>query len=151
VQRAFPAARLSNQEVMGMRSAARLSVVFLAMFGSAAWLWAQFGPRGEYRPDAVSALVDRVHEDLNRGYAAWHLRGSDRDRLTHAEHQLRKFADDWNRGKFDKDDLDQSIAAVQHVLDNNRLQGPERDSLWSDVEQLRAMRQAYDRHEIGRR
>jgi hypothetical protein len=36
------------------------------------------------------------------------------------------------------------------VLDNNRLTGRERDALWSDVEQLRRMREAYDRHEIGR-
>ena len=122
----------------------------LAIAASGLMLRAQFGPRELYRPEAVSALVDRVHEDLNRGYEVWHLRNSDRDRLTHAEHQLRNFARDWSRGKFDKDDLDQSIAAVQHVLDNNRLTGRERDALWSDVAQLRRMREAYDRHEIER-
>ena len=76
--------------------------------------------------------------------------GSDRD-LTLAEHQLRNFAQDWSRGKFDKGDLDESIAAIQHVLDNNHLAGRERDALWGDVENLRRMREAYDRHEIGRR
>ena len=102
----------------------------LAIAASGLMLRAQFGPRDLYRPEAVSALVGRVHEDLNRGYQVWHLKNSDR--------------------KFDKDDLDQSIAAVQHVLDNNRLTGRERDALWSDVEQLRRMREAYDRHEIER-
>jgi hypothetical protein len=126
------------------------TILFLATAGPL--LQAQFGPpNGLYRPEAVSALIDRVHGDLNRGYEVWHLRGSDRGRLTHAEHQLRNFAQDWSRGKFDKDDLDESIAAIQHVLDNNHLTGRERDALWGDVENLRRMREAYDRHEIGRR
>jgi hypothetical protein len=127
-----------------------LALAFLAITAGAVMLNAQFGPRELYRPEAVSALVGRVHEDLNRGYEVWHLRSSDRDRLTHAEHQLRDFAREWNRGKFSKDELDESIASIQHVLDNNRLTGRERDALWSDVEQLRRMREAYDRHEIGR-
>jgi len=134
-----------------MRLTLRIATGCLVIISSAAFAQAQYGrPDGPYRPDAVSALVDRVHEDLNRGYSVWRLRDSDRDRLTHAEHQLRNFAGDWSRGKFDKGDLDQSIAAIQHVLDNNRLSGRERDALWNDVEQLRAMRAAYDRHEIGR-
>lgn len=128
-----------------------LAFASLAIAASGMVLYAQFGPRELYRPESVTALVDRVHEDLNRGYEVWHLSNGDRDRLTHAEHQLQNFARDWSRGKFDKGDLDQSIAAVQHVLDNNRLNGRERDALWSDVEQLRKMREAYDRHEIGGR
>jgi hypothetical protein len=126
-----------------------LALASLAIAASAVTLNAQFGPRELYRPEAVSALIDRVHEDLNRGYQAWHLKNSDRDRLTHAEHQLRDFARAWSRGKFDKDELDESIGAIQHVLDNNRLTGRERDALWSDAEQLRRMREAFDRHEIG--
>ncbi|MEP6715781.1 MAG: hypothetical protein ABJC09_09405 [Terriglobia bacterium] len=105
----------------------------------------------QYGPDAVSALVQRVHVDLNHGYSVWNLSRGDQDRLTHAEKQLRSFAEDWRHGHFDKGDLDSSIGAVQHVLDNNRLAGRERDQLWRDVEQLRQMRAAYDRHEIGRR
>ena len=127
-----------------------LAFASLAITASGLMLRAQYGPGGLYRPETVSATIDRVHEDLNRGYQVWHLRNSDRDRLTHAEHQLRDFAREWNRGKFSKDELDEAIAAVQHVLDNNRLAGRERDALWSDVEQLRRMREAYDRHEIGR-
>ncbi|MBV9505555.1 MAG: hypothetical protein JO323_11200 [Acidobacteriia bacterium] len=124
----------------------------LSVASAGTLLLAQYGPRGgPYRPEAVSALVDRVHEDLNRGYSAWHLRDGDRDRLTHAEHQLRNFANDWGHGKFDKGDLDDSIAAIQHVLDNNHLNGRERDDLWRDVQSLRQMREAYDRHEIGYR
>lgn len=121
----------------------------LVSFGSMAH--AQYGPPDSpYQPDKVSELVDRVHTDLNAGYDHWHLAGGDRDRLNKAEKQLRGFASDWRNGKFDKGDLDDSIAAIQHVLDNNHLNGRERDDLANDVESLRRMRQAYDRHEIGR-
>lgn len=121
----------------------------LVSFGTLAR--AQYGPPGgPYQPDSVSALVERVHTDLNRGYEQWHLSNGDRDRLNGAEKRLRDFSRDWRHGKFDKDDLDNAIASIQHVLDNNHLSGPERDALGQDVEHLRGMRQAYDRHEIGR-
>jgi len=103
-----------------------------------------------YQPDSVSALVDHVHEDLNHGYSVWHVSRRDRDRLNHAESQLRNFSMEWRKGKFDKGNLDDAISDTQHILDRNHLSGAERDALWSDVEQLRKMREAYDRHEIGR-
>ena len=112
---------------------------------------AQYGPAGgPYQPDSVSALVEKVHADLNQGYDRWHLSKGDRERLNKAEKRLRAFASDWRRGKFDKDDLDDSISAIQHVLDNNHLSGADRDALSDDVGRLRDMRTAYDRHEIGR-
>ena len=126
-------------------------LIAISTFGLGTLAQAQFGPPGgPYQPDAVSSLIDRVHEDLNRGYNVWHLHGDDRGRLNHAEAQLRDFSKEWRKGKFDKGNLDDSIKAVQHVLDDNHLSGSERDALWSDVEQLRRMREAYDRHEIGR-
>ena len=113
---------------------------------------AQFGPPGgRYRPESVSALIDRVHVDLNRGYGVWHLRRGDRDRLTHAERQLQDFARHWRDGRFYKGNLDRAIGAIQHVLDDNHLRGIERDALWNDVGDLRRMREAYQRHEIGYR
>ena len=102
-----------------------------------------------YSPEAVTRLVDRVHDDLNRGYEKWHISSDDRGRLNGAEKKLRDFEKNWRSGKFDKGELDEAIASIQHVLDNNRLSGPERDALNDDVGELRAMRQAYDRHEIG--
>jgi hypothetical protein len=112
---------------------------------------AQYGPAGgPYQPDSVSALVDRVHTDLDQGYNRWHLSGGDHDRLNKAEKRLRAFVAEWRHEKFDKGELDDSISTIQHVLDNNHLAGAERDALSSDVDQLRQMREAYDRHEIGR-
>ena len=111
---------------------------------------AQFGPEGRYRPEAVAAIIDRAHEDLTRGYAVWRLRKGDRERLTHAERQLRDFANHWQHGKFDRGNLEGAIGDVQKVMDENHLSGRERDALWNDIEELRRMREAYDRHEIGR-
>jgi hypothetical protein len=123
-----------------------LILVTLAAIGQA-----QFGPEGRYRPEAVSAIVDHVHEDLNRGYGVWHLRHGDRERLNRAERELRDFTKHWEHAKFDKADLDGALGDVQKVIDENHLSGRERDALWNDLEELRRMREAYDRHEIGNR
>ncbi len=134
-----------------MRQILHVFLLTAGMMACGALAQAQYGqPGGPYQPDSVSNLVEKVHVDLNSGYAHWRLDNGDRNRLNKAEKQLRGFAADWRHGKFDKGDLDDSIGAIQHVLDNNHLSGSERDALWNDTEQLRQMREAYDRHEIGR-
>jgi hypothetical protein len=111
---------------------------------------AQYGPQGgPYYPEKIDALIDQIQVDLNHGYDVWKIPGDDRKRLNKAGEQLREFAKQWHKGKFDKGNLGDSIGAIQHVLDDNHLSGAERDALWSDVDQLRKMREAYDRHEIG--
>ncbi len=107
-----------------------------------------YGPNGMYAPDSVSALVERVHVDLNQAYGGFHFSGGDRGRLNNAEKQLRDFAKKWHRGRFDKGELDDSIGSIQHVLDNNHMPPGVRQALDRDVNELRAMREAYDRHEL---
>jgi hypothetical protein len=134
---------------MGRIFKVMLFSVLLMSLGAAAQ--AQYGtPGSPYRPDRVSALVEKVNIDLNRGYNQWHLSNGDQKRLNKAEERLREFAHDWYQAKFNKGALDAAISDVQHVLDKNHLYGRERDALWNDVERLRNMREAYDRHEIGR-
>jgi len=130
-----------------MRKHLLAGVATLLVLGSLAQ--AQYGPGGIYHPRSVSAMIDRVHGDLNRGYRGWHVSHEDRKRLDHAEHELRDFARKWNRGRFDKGELDDAIGSIQHVVDNNHLSGRERDALYNDLDQLRNMREAYNRHEIG--
>jgi hypothetical protein len=110
--------------------------------------YGQFERSPQYDPHAVTALVDQVHSDLNHAYSAWHLSNDERDRLNHAEKQLRDFAHKWEDHKFDKGQLDDAISSIQHVLDNNRLEGRDRDAIDDDVTRLRNMREAYDHHEI---
>lgn len=111
---------------------------------------AQYGPAGgPYYPEKIDTLIDQIQVDLNHGYRVWHVNGDDHKRLNKAGEQLREFAKQWHKGKFDKGNLNDSINAIQRVLNDNHLSGTERDALWSDVDQLRKMREAYDRHEIG--
>jgi len=132
-----------------MKRFLRANGIALALLSLAPLAHAQFGPENRYRPSEVSALVDRVHEDLNHAYGVWHFSDSDRDRLNNAEKQLREFSEKWSKAKFDKGNLNSAIDAIQHVLDNNRLPQEQRDALSDDVAQLRRMRDAYDHHEIG--
>ncbi len=125
-----------------------MRLLFMAALGCTL-AFAQFAPQ-HYAPSEVNGLIDRVHADLNQAYGGgWHFTSSDRKRLDEAEHQLRDFARKWGHGKFDKGQLDDAISKVQHVLDNNHMPPQSRDAIDSDVAQLRAMREAYDRHEIG--
>ena len=110
---------------------------------------AQFGPGPKYEPSEVTALVDRVHTDLNHAYSVFKFSGDDRERLNKAEKESRDFAQKWAKGKFDKDQLDDVISSIQHVLDDNKLPVDSRDAISEDVTQLRNMRDAYDHHEIG--
>jgi hypothetical protein len=119
----------------------------LVMFGILAN--AQYGREGMYGAQSVSALVNQVHADLNRSYEGWRFTSGDRNRLDHAEHELRDFANKWYRGRFDKDELDESIESIQHVVDNNHMPPRDRDVLYEDLARLRGMREAYNRHNIG--
>ena len=123
-----------------------VSVLVLAICISVAN--AQF-ERGHYDPHSVSGLVDQVHSDLDRAYGGFRLSGDDRGRLNHAEKELREFAQKWDGHNFDKGLLDDAIGSIQHVLDNNKLPQRDRDAISDDVSELRRMREAYDRHEIG--
>jgi hypothetical protein len=108
---------------------------------------AQFeGPR--YDAQSVSALVDRVHTDLDHAYGVWHFSTDDRGHLNHAEKELREFAQTWDKGKFDVGRLDNAIGSIQHVLDSNKLPEVDRTAISDDVTQLHRMREAYKNHDI---
>jgi len=126
----------------------RLTIAIAPLFLAATMLTAQFDPEPRYDAGAVTAVVDRVHEDLNHAYGVWHFSGGDRDRLNNAEKELREFAAKWEHGKFDKGQLNDAIDSVQHVLNDNKMPAAQRDALSDDVTQLRRMREAYERHEI---
>ena len=127
------------------------AVAFIAsmLFAYGPVAHAQFegGPR--YDAHAVSALVDRVHMDLDHAYGVWHFSNDDREHLNRAEKELREFAQTWDKGKFDVGRLDNAIDSIQHVLDSNKLPESDRAAISDDVTQLRRMREAYKNHDIG--
>lgn len=110
--------------------------------------YAQFESEPKYDAGSVSALVDRVHTDLTNSYGRFHFSSGDRDRLNKAEKELREFSQKWKNGKFDKGQLDDAIASIQHVLDDNKMSHEDRNAVDEDISQLRKMREAYNRHEI---
>src|SRR5579862_5202100 len=132
-----------------MKSLLRTTLIAGVLIACSSLVQAQFNGGPRYDSQSVFTLVDRVHTDLDHAYRVRHFSNDDRDRLNHAEKELRDFAQKWDHGKFDKGQLDDAISSIQHVLDNNKLPQPERDALSDDVSQLRKMREAYDRHEIG--
>jgi hypothetical protein len=138
-----------EEEITGMQRSVNIALITgaLLIFGTLAQ--AQYGPRERYAPRSVSGLVRKVHVDLNQSYEGWRFTSGDRRRLDHAEHQLRDFARQWNRGRFDKGELDEAIESIQHVVDNNHMPERHRNVLNNDLAELRGMREAYDRHEIG--
>jgi hypothetical protein len=110
--------------------------------------YAQFDPAIKYDAGSVTALVDRVHTDLTNAYGRFHFSSGDRDRLNKAEKELREFSQKWQGGKFDKGQLDDAIASIQHVLDDNKMSHEDRSAIDEDISQLRKMREAYNRKEI---
>ena len=135
-----------------------------SLLASAALAYAQYAPpyapapytgpqynAPQFNPQRVSGLIDRVHGDLSRAYEVYRFSGGDRRRLDHAEHELRDFSNKWYRGRFDKGELDEAIGAIQHVVDNNRMPPRERSALQDDANQLRGLREAYDRGRLGYR
>jgi hypothetical protein len=119
-----------------------------ALFFTAILVNAQFASEPKYDAGSVSAVIDRVHTDLNHAYGVWHFSNDDRDRLTHAEKDLRDFSGKWDHGKFDKGQLSGAIDSIQRVLDKNRMPTETRDAISDDITQLRRMREAWEHHEI---
>jgi hypothetical protein len=110
---------------------------------------AQFDGGPRYDGHSVTALVDRVHSDLDHAYRMRHFSHDDRERLNHAEKELREFSQTWDKGKFDIGRLDDAIGSIQHVLDNNKLPENDRTAISDDVTQLHRMRDAYKSHDIA--
>ena len=120
--------------------------VMLLAYGPVAHAQFEDGPR--YDAHSVSALVDRVHTDLDHAYGVWHFSKDDREHLNRAEKELREFSQTWDKGKFDVGRLDNAIGSIQHVLDSNKLPEGDRTAISDDVTQLHRMREAYKNHDI---
>ena len=93
---------------------------------------------GRYARGGDSPIA-RVQADLR--YAQWAVYSrSERKRINKAQEELSEFENKWRRGRFDRHELDDSIAAVQHVIDHNGMDERARSMLWNDVEMLRQFR-----------
>jgi hypothetical protein len=85
--------------------------------------------------------LNRVRADLERaGHDMYYLSGGERRRLNKAREEIGEFQTKWERGRYDKGELNDVISSVQHVVDHNRLQPRDREYLMEDLARLREFR-----------
>jgi hypothetical protein len=84
-------------------------------------------------------FMDRVQSDLSYAESCAYSRG-ELKRIGNARRELREFQRAWNTGRIDHHELDDSIAAIQKVVDHNQLDERARSVLWSDLQRLRDFR-----------
>jgi hypothetical protein len=101
--------------------------------------------RGGYREGRGyrGGLIEQVRSDLSYAQSAVYSRGEAK-RLNKANEELWEFQRKWNAGRFDRHELDDSIAAIQRVVDHNGLDERARSMLWNDVQRLRDFRAQHD-------
>ena len=90
--------------------------------------------RGREPLDRVRADLDRAARDM--GY----LSGGDFRRFDHARQEIGEFQQKWNRGRFDRHELDDVIGSLQRVVRSNRIRPRDRDLLIDDLSRLRDIR-----------
>ena len=99
----------------------------------------RYAERGRYydRDDSRfrGDLFSRLRADLERAEAGSYWNGSDRRRFAKVREELNEFQRSGN-----KHELNDTISALQHVVDSNRLQYRDRDLLSQDLYMLRDFR-----------
>ena len=90
--------------------------------------------------DRARDLVSRVQSDLQK--AADFTRNNEKERVRYenVQHHLSEFDRDLHRDHFDKGKLDAAIDDLKNVVKNNTLESHDRDSLASDLSDLRTLR-----------
>ena len=97
----------------------------------------RYGQRG-------ASPVDQALRDLDYAASNRYLSRGDRKRFDKAREELMEFQNKLYRGRFDRHELDDAIAAMQRVADHDRGNGYRGGSpLWDDVQRLREYRYAY--------
>jgi hypothetical protein len=95
----------------------------------------EFYRGGEWR----GQLFSRIRRDLD--YASRDaFRGDDRYRLDRTYRELDELQRDYASGRWDKEELDDVIRALDRVVDDNRLSARSRDILHDDMSRLRELR-----------
>jgi hypothetical protein len=93
-------------------------------------------------PNNRGGLIEQVRSDLRYAQSSVYSRGEAK-RLDKAREELGEFERKWNAGRFDRHELDDSISALQKVVDHNGLDERGRSILWNDVQRLRDFRAQY--------
>jgi hypothetical protein len=90
--------------------------------------------------DHARDLVARVQDDLQRAADFTRNNEKERSRYENVQHHLSEFDRELRRDHFDKGKLDDSIDNLKDVVRNNTLESHDRDSLATDLSDLRTLR-----------
>ena len=112
----------------------RLFLISTLMFSSMGVIFAQ---EENYREEPLCATVET---DIQHSEGYTRSKGKDRDRADNALRHLSEFDSAFQRGKFDKDKLDQAIDDVKNLADNNPMGPEDRRLLLEDLRRLREFR-----------
>ena len=99
---------------------------------------------GQYR-DARPGYDRRAFEPLDHVRADLERAARDMRYLSHAEikridkvrEEIGEFQRKWERGRYDRGELNDVIKSLEKVVDRNRLQPRDRDRLLGDIARLR--------------
>ena len=122
------------------------------LFAAAALLWIAPGVNAQYRDrdDRYRTFgrepLDRVRADLNRAERDLNYLSQDElRRFRIVRDRIFEFQRNWERGRFDREALNETIRGLQNIIDRYRLRPRDRDLLADDLSRLRDMRERYDR------
>ena len=86
------------------------------------------------------SIVQRTQDDLGALRSQGPRNDKERERVDNARKHLSDFDRNLSHNKFDKDRLDSAIDDVKNVVENNTLEGRDRDALTADLADLRRVR-----------
>ena len=115
----------------------QFAIVSAACVGLAASAGAQ-----ERGPDR---LFWHVRDDLNRVESSSFPFGRDRKRLDHTRHELNELQDKFDRGRYDRGELNDVIGALSSVVADNHMNPRDRDMLNDDLHRLYEFRERHER------
>jgi hypothetical protein len=90
-------------------------------------------------------FFDRVRGDIEYVQSVTFPRGGDEFRLERVKQELNELQSKLAAGRYDERELDDVIAAMQRVLQDNRLARRDRDLLSDDLNRMRDFRARHDR------
>lgn len=118
----------------------RKSLLSIVLFSCAAGAYAQsFQDR---------SLFDRVRSDLDRAGNYRYASRADQKRFDEARRELLDFESRFDRGRYDRHELDQAINRIEKVVTHNSLDPRERGALEDDLRRMRDYR-AFREHNRG--
>jgi hypothetical protein len=126
-----------------------ITAAFLVTLGNPAT--AQPRPRYQERGDDHynrfgRGTLDRVRADLGHAERNLHyIAPPEMQRFLNVREGLAGFQRAWERGRYNRADLDQAIVNLQILVDRARLHPRDRDMLAGDLNQLRDMRERIER------